>query len=363
MVHAVFSRFPLAVGRSGGVSVNSQSPGMARAAEIVYASQFNESKWGTQMSDPHDIEDEPTISEVRRDLVRQSLEGVFGKTPPNSGQFKSLLEATTQAAADCAIERGVNPWDFECGDGQVASMIVENLYNAVNLREYEDDETGSVGSRQNTTVWRHHDFLLEDVKSKRAPDMNRFEIESAVSQYLDEPWRCERLDRLLVDLLVAVELVAFTNEAIHHPGWAPDLVRQSPLRQKHPLRLFLGEVILEYVCVGAVCGGLYWLTLQGWMSDGWAFGIGGVIVALMLLYQIYMLFHLPFEWHQHNKNKNEVVDRIGSMLLVYSALKSDGPISARHIVQRLNDTAKDGVVWPAPVFTLLDDIERRSGRF
>ena len=85
-------------------------------------------------------------------------------------------------------------------------------------------------------------------------------------------------------------------------------------------------------------------------------------MVLMLLYQIDMLVHLPFEWHQHNKNKNEVVDRIGSMLLVYSELKSEGPISARHIEQRLNDTAKDGVVWPPAVYVLIDDIERRSGR-
>lgn len=315
------------------------------------------------MSDPHDIEDDPTISEVRRNLVRQSLENVFGDTPPSFGQFMSLLEATTQAAADCAIERGMNPWDFECGDGQVASMIVENLYNAVNLREYEDDETGSVGRRKNTTVWRHHKFLLEDVKSKRAPKMDRFEIESAVSQYLDEPWRCERLDRLLIDLLVAMELVAFTDEMINEPRWLPNFFRLSPLRQKHPLRIFLGEVILEYIFVGAICGGLYWLTQRSWMGDSWALGIGGVIVALMLLYQFYMLIRLPLAWHQHNKSKTQVADLIISMFLAYSELKSDGPISASHIEQRLNDTAKDGAVWPAPVFALLDDIKRRSGRF
>lgn len=316
------------------------------------------------MSDPSDLEIEPTISEVRRDLVRQSLANMFGDTPPPFGQFMSLLEATTQAAADYADERGMEPWDFGyAGPGEAACMIVESLYNAVNFKEYEDYEKKSAGRRQNTTVWRHHDFLLEDVKSKRAPEMNRSEIESVVSQYLDEPWRCEMLDRLLVDLLVAMEFVAFTDEMINEPRWLPNFFRLSPLRQKHPLRIFLGEVILEYIIVGVICGGLYWLTQRGWMGDSWALGIGGVIVVLMLLYQLYMLIRLPSAWHQHNKNKNLVVDLISSMLLAYSELKSDGPISARHIEQRLNDTAKDGVNWPAPVFALIDDIERRSGRF
>ena len=48
---------------------------------------------------------------------------------------------------------------------------------------------------------------------------------------------------------------------------------------------------------------------------------------------------------------------------VYCELAPSGPYSARHIEHRARSAADKGVVWPAPLFALLDDINNRGGRF
>jgi hypothetical protein len=50
------------------------------------------------------------------------------------------------------------------------------------------------------------------------------------------------------------------------------------------------------------------------------------------------------------------------MLHCYSALNSEGPVSAHHVRELLVHSAEKGAVWPAPVYALLDDVINRGGR-
>lgn len=63
------------------------------------------------------------------------------------------------------------------------------------------------------------------------------------------------------------------------------------------------------------------------------------------------------------KSKNTILGLLSQMNGVYVELRSDGPISGRHIEERARKAADAGGVWPAPLFGLLDDINRRDGRF
>lgn len=52
-----------------------------------------------------------------------------------------------------------------------------------------------------------------------------------------------------------------------------------------------------------------------------------------------------------------------AMLGLYAEMNSDGPISAKHIRETAQKAADKGVVWPGPLFALLDDVVARTGRF
>jgi hypothetical protein len=50
------------------------------------------------------------------------------------------------------------------------------------------------------------------------------------------------------------------------------------------------------------------------------------------------------------------------MSICYSALDSHGTISAPHVRESLAVSAQKGVVWPAPLYALLDDVMARGGK-
>jgi hypothetical protein len=87
------------------------------------------------------------------------------------------------------------------------------------------------------------------------------------------------------------------------------------------------------------------------------------LFCLLALLFVVATMALPFVWSQRAKAKQRVVTLMDAMINVYAELKSDGAISAEHIRARSQKAADGGVIWPAPLFAMLDDIIRRTGRF
>lgn len=78
---------------------------------------------------------------------------------------------------------------------------------------------------------------------------------------------------------------------------------------------------------------------------------------------IWAFIQFPFAWRNLRRHDAKVAELLQAMNSVYSDLDSAGPISARHVWGQAKEATKIGVVWPAPLFALLDDIIARSGRF
>jgi hypothetical protein len=49
-------------------------------------------------------------------------------------------------------------------------------------------------------------------------------------------------------------------------------------------------------------------------------------------------------------------------LTVILNLNHTGPVSARRLLERVKVAADKGVVWPRPLYALLDDVMARTGR-
>jgi hypothetical protein len=106
-----------------------------------------------------------------------------------------------------------------------------------------------------------------------------------------------------------------------------------------------------------------WAASERWIGETAAGWTTGICVALFLLLSAISTFALPFSWHTQIKARQKVRDLLLAMNTIYDELRSDGPISAQHIRGRANSAAQIGVVWPAPLFAMLDDIIARTGRF
>lgn len=263
--------------------------------------------------------------------------------------YRSLLENIAEAAAVYAIEKELDPDDFRLGPLEQGLTMVSNLRYALT-----GDWNGPLD------FWRHELRPMDRIKADNVPQIDRSSVESAVGDYLALPYRSGTLDRFLVKVLVALELYAFGDEMFNEKtfGFLP----VSPLKQRHALFAFIRGQLWNAVLLFGIAALALFAHSSGLLSEGWAWGIAGTTTTIFFLLLGTSTLALPFTWQSQRKARRRVHELIASMLEVYHALRSDGPISARHIQEKAESAAKGGVAWPAPLYALLDDVMRRSGR-
>jgi hypothetical protein len=213
------------------------------------------------------------------------------------------------------------------------------------------------------TLWAHRASPLEDISAKKTPHIDRTSLGESVRMYVNLPIRHQRVDRCLIDALIAQETFAFGEQMLNEPR-IPGLTPRSPLRRSHPLWAFVKEQLANFIfaCV------LFALALipyrLGWIAEG---GLAIVFVCLGGLFFLGFLLgliFLPSFWKQQKKATQTIGDLIQTMVAVYAELNSStGLVSARHFRERASKASDKGVTWPSGLFVLLDDVEARNGRF
>jgi len=209
--------------------------------------------------------------------------------------------------------------------------------------------------------WDSHSSPLDKIKADKVPYIDRSSLECVVDDYLVLPYRSQAMDRLLVKLLIAVELYAFGDEMMNEKTFG--FPARSPFKQSHVLLAYLRGQLINAVFIGSIAALALWAASKGCIGESAAGWISGTCVSLFLLFGAISTFALPFSWYTQIIARRNVRNLLLAMSTIYSELRSDGPISAQHIRDRANSAAQEGVVWPAPLFAMLDDIIARTGRF
>jgi hypothetical protein len=215
--------------------------------------------------------------------------------------------------------------------------VVEMVARAVNPNWWDRD------CEQAALAWHHRSRPLLAGKKHGAPYINRLDVEEAAAMYLALPYRVDTLDRLLTDLLMAAEMFGYADEM------------QPLLRQKLPTLLsWLWGNFSSLVIGLSVAGILVWLapdtTIVLW--------IAGIVAGLTLLGAVFSLVVFPFLYPVVQAERRKIKVTVAGMLNAYTAL-GGAPASVPHI-RKLVDRATDaGVIWPAPLMALLDDIADR----
>lgn len=215
--------------------------------------------------------------------------------------------------------------------------IVDRLRDGLQHYDLPDDE------KLKLKLWSHRSRPLDDVKHNKMPYFDRQVIEAAVGEYLELPYRSIQIDHLFVDVLVAMELYAFAEKTI-------DGGRDAiffPLTSKHPLLIY-GTVMM---CLGGLV--LTIPTVHA-LNDRW------VQFGTILAFAAFALVSLSFVDLWRKRKAAHAIAR--AMLYSYAELNSDGPISARRLLERLSSASEKGVMWPAPLYALMDDVIARTGR-
>jgi hypothetical protein len=295
------------------------------------------------------------MQNICTEAVRKAVNATLGeddrqKPVGRSGLYGFLLRKMAEAALQYAIAKNIDPVDFEIDLGR-ALAIVGDLRSAL-VQDWNDK----------TLDFWDYDRPLDKIKADKAPYIERSSLESVVGDYLALPYRSQAMDRLLVKVLVAMEFYAYGDEMMN-PKYSLFGFHPSPLMQSHVLLAYLRGQLINAIFFGGIAALALWAASQGWIGEtavGWT---AGICVVLFLLLGAISTFALPFSWYAQIKARRNVTNLLLAMNTIYSELRSDGPISAQYIRDRSNSAAHDGVVWPAPLFAMLDDSIARTGRF
>lgn len=298
------------------------------------------------------------VEEYRRKWVEQVVGATLGEDHPRYSEFERLVNGATRDAADQAVAAGIFP--SEAQDRWKTTPFDEYLHRAIDPIEaiyfsFLRDEDGNKGR-----VWSHRSFLLQDVKGNLLPELQRYEIEQIAGGYVKGAFKTPTVDRLLVDLLVALEFTQYaqtTFNAPHVPIIAPNALKRSVI-----VEWFFGRMIAAVI--GFVGYAVFWgLNRIGLFPESWLWIVGLILTVLWLLDAAWGTIMLPKVWMATRKAKQTIVGLLNHMGSTYSALSSEGPISAQHVSGLVNRSTEAGVVWPGPLHVLLEDITARGGRF
>lgn len=298
------------------------------------------------------------VNEYRREWAQNFIASMLGEDHPRYCEASLVIDATTRDAAEQAVAAGVYPvastdvWKTAEFDGFLRRSVepIEALYWT-----FDRD-----GDAHNGRLWSHKSFLMGDVRGKLLPAFQRREIEQVAGGYVKGDFKTQTVDRLMVDLLVGMEFAQYAETVIHAPHvpfLAPSVMKRGVM-----FEWFFGRII------SAVLAGLGYLAFWGLDKIGlfpnsWLWLVGLILTGLWLLDAVWATVMLPKAWMRTRKAKQTIQGLLNHMSLTYSALGSDGPVSVQHVTGLATRAAEAGVVWPGPLFVLLEDIGARGGRF
>lgn len=218
--------------------------------------------------------------------------------------------------------------------------VVEELYYGLNPSWKASNEEDASRTSNN---WHHDSRIQLRGKPPGEPYIGKMEVESAAGSYLDLPYRVPSLDRLLVDLLMAMEIHAFVDQM------QPQLKKRLPI----PLQWLWGNV-LSLLIGGGIAGGIIWAAPESSVAQ-W---VAGIVAALTLLSVAFSLVVFPFSYPAVRRERVKFGGIIAAMQDAYMTL-GGSPASIRHINDMVQRGTNAGVVWPAPLMVLIEDIAAR----
>ena len=275
-----------------------------------------------------------------------------------------FVEASTYAEA-----KNLESYELSDLSDRVTSLLsdLEDSFNNDWETPKDDPELAEYYVRR-WDLWegQGQDIQLEKIAGGEAPYIDRDTLNQSVANYVALPIRSQGIERMLVDALVAMEVIAYGDEMLnakHHANYNKHSATTSPFFTAHPLKDFLVATLVTFVIVALIpIAVLFGIAVLFDANGGWLYVASLGFSGLWVLLAFASLLGLPAALTARSRLKRETSELLAAMSFVHTAITSGVVVSARHIRERLEKTSDQGAVWPAEIFVLLDDIVDRGKR-
>ena len=279
--------------------------------------EASEVDWGGWTGPPRNHE------EARGRIIDRALQLEEGSDEATSALKRASLRGTlvadlTAAAMQHAMKEGADPTQFERMARQGVE-IIDGL--SIGLQQGCAD----CDDPSDWNFWKHERKPKRLIRALNSPDMDRGSIEKAATDYLKLPYRSPALERVLVDVLIALEMYAYGYRIVPN------------------VRFFLFLWVIPSILLGVVGLGVGSLLGYGnWTAEN--------LLWVVLLCSVGPALAAVLSWKT-----------LLPMVRTYSELESWGAVSSRRVHEVAVKAADKGVVWPGPLFAVLDDNIARGG--
>lgn len=255
----------------------------------------------------------------------------------DSPYYRRLLEKTVDAALKSTDD------DHEA-ESRAFDMfhVVRQLMSIVNNEAAIDDDNDADDEAwiKKAKGWRHMSrFTFTDPTNPVVP-IN--EASALAGHYLAQDLRVDALDRVIVDIVMAAEMTTFGTE------------QRENLKPRNLILSALWGNLVSFVVGMGLTGVLIWLfpnsTVMMW--------IAAIIAGLTILGTAVSLIIFPFVYPEARNTQKRIQGIVAGMRDAYSTLAGE-PASIAHVAERVAKATDAGVVWPAPLHVLIEDIAER----
>ncbi len=136
----------------------------------------------------------------------------------------------------------------------------------------------------------------------------------------------------------------------------------SPINPRHVLWMYIKGQVINAVVFGGVGALAWWLASNNILSESSATWVNEIVWGLFYLFFVFSTAALPFGWWWQWKARRNVRSLMKFMVFSYEELNPAVAVSAIRVRELVDKAADAGVVWPSPLFALLDDVIVRGGR-
>lgn len=268
----------------------------------------------------------------------------FEDLPTNNSyrDFWNTVDAITTAGLQYAMKLEPSSTDRNnlTSIFSVGFNIVIDIKNSVHFSVKPNRQIEILDS---SSFWQHIFVPELIIKSGEFPIFDRMSIELLIRRYLELPYRSDVVTKILIDMLIAMELLQFHDEIRFIPKINIYFKFGLIGFFASTISLFYNQISLNTMNYF----GKYSPVVEYLISEFNYYSPLLLLTSLAFLsLSIYVKFKIEIQKYR--------------MMTAYRILATDGPIGVSKMVEQLQRAERSGVVWSPAIFALLEDAASRK---
>ncbi|SUZ31631.1 hypothetical protein ROE7235_01381 [Roseibaca ekhonensis] len=286
------------------------------------------------------------------------------RTIEENSQKILFTRAMLKLAAKLSEDQGLHPSDDNASDFlEKAHIIASNItdsfgayHTSESLAEFSDNEAIKYFRM---TCELNPQSLLKEASENGRMNVRIDDLECGIREYLESEFRSAYVDRILLACLTEAEIVKYINYVL-----SPNFFTKKSIFQNYQKSVFGTWFTNSLIALSGSGIGIALVLAASNYIDLFPEMLGSVLINIMIIgfcfFTVSSAIVTYLNRAQIRKPGEMMENTISAMSNFYAEFHDSTLISVPHFRNRVDELKKEGVVWPQPMWTILDDLNKRE---